>query len=299
MKISLIIPAYNSQSTLQKTVAALLNQTMMFSIQEIIVVDSSADPAAIIMADSLRSPLIQLVRLEKKTSPAEARNIGAGYATGDILGFIDSDVELAAAWVENILIAVRSGARIGGGGIALTKEQSLKWLPLAQYYLQVNETIAGGKTRKQLLVSSCNMFCERKLFEELGGFPNLRAAEDTMLCLKAGKLTSVWFIPEAVCYHIFREQWGGFLHNQTLLGRYIIIYRRRHFGDWYYRSFWPVLLLPLFLFIKMCRIFSRVFRTGPYHSFMFICSFPVFLAGFLAWAYGFFQGCFQKDQEPV
>ncbi|MCK5242456.1 glycosyltransferase [bacterium] len=299
MKFSFIIPSYNSQTTIRRNVFSVLSQESFDFVHEVILVDSSDNSKVQELISGFSHPRLRIIILEKKTHPAETRNIGARMATGDVLCFIDSDIELGKQWLANIAKACESGTRIGGGGILISDEQRFKGLPLAQYYLQFNESIASGSMRSQKLVPSGNMYCERKLFLELGGFPELRAAEDTMFCLKAGKITLVWLVPEAVCYHIFREQWSDFLHNQTLLGRYIIIYRRRHFGTWYYRSFWPVLFLPLFLFIKLCRIFSRIFRTRPYHSFMFIYSFPVFLAGFLAWAYGFFQGCFQKDQEPV
>ena len=61
-------------------------------------------------------------------------------------------------------------------------------------------------------------------------------------------------LPKAKCFHIFRESFESYFNNQKVLGKYIIVYRRMTYNKWYYKGFWPILLLPAFLLIKITRI---------------------------------------------
>ncbi|HTL70401.1 MAG TPA: hypothetical protein VL404_03825, partial [Candidatus Eisenbacteria bacterium] len=158
---------------------------------------------------------------------------------------------------------------------------------LAQYYLQSNEFQPAGRRRKKPFLPACNFFCDRRLFEASGGFPEIRASEDTLFCLKLSKIVPVWFVPEARVHHVYRERWDGFFRAQTLTGRYIFLYRRDHYGDWYYRGAWPLFFLPAFLAIKFFRIAGRIFRAGPGPFFGWILCLPVFLVGLALWGWGF------------
>jgi len=233
--------------------------------------------------------------LDKKTSPALGRNKGAGNAQGELLCFIDSDVYLDIDWLENILQAHLSGCQAGSGSVSVPDFQQKSKLALAQLYLQFNESLEVGHKRIVAMVPACNMFVERGLFEGAGRFPDIRASEDVLLCLKIGTLSHVWFVPQARCFHVFRESLGSYFNNQRILGRYIIVYRRNLYHKWYYKGFWPLLLLPGFLFIKITRIKWRIFKAGWTHYWKFVISSPLFLAGFWHWAIGFGQGCFTKE----
>jgi hypothetical protein len=73
--------------------------------------------------------------------------------------------------------------------------------------------------RVKRILPSCNLFCDRLLFRQLGGFPKIRASEDSLFCLKAGELTDLVFIPDAGVYHIFRLDKDDFIRNQLLIGK--------------------------------------------------------------------------------
>ena len=294
-EISFIIPSYNSYKTIYRTVRSILDQTVQENIKEIIVVDSSGDDFTRKVLKTIESPILKVICLEQKTFPSLGRNIGAKQAIGRVLCFIDSDIELCLDWVELVTKEIQKGCLIGGGAILLTEDQKYKILPLAQYCLQFNEFVSTREKRSVSLLPSCNFFCDRELFFQIGGFPNLRASEDVMFCLKAKEITPIFFLPDAKCWHIFREDWNIFLKNQEMLGRYIIIYRRMYYHSWFYQGLWPVFFLPVFLFIKLFRILSRIFRAGPEHIRNLLFSLPVFMIGLLFWGWGFLLGCFKKD----
>lgn len=293
--VSFIIPSYNSLKTLPKTVESILKQAG--ALFEIIIVDSSDEKEAKTQAGLLASDRVKVIALEKKTIPSEGRNIGAREASGELLCFIDSDVILADDWLAQVLSAYQQGCRAGGGAIGLAEFQKNDLLVLAQLYLQCNEYLGGSARVEKLFVPSCNMFCERALFFEVGGFPNIRASEDTLFFLQLQNKASVYFVPQAKCCHIFRQQWQGFLRNQFLLGKYVSIYRRQHYKSIIYKGIIPVLLSPAFLTIKFLRILMRVLNAGFLHVFSFIKSSPVFVVGFFWWSAGFINGFISRDEN--
>jgi O-antigen biosynthesis protein len=294
INVSFIIPSYNSYQTIDRTLKSIFGLKSFENIKDVIVVDSSDDiKTRELLKDGNR--LLKIVLLDRKTSPALGRNIGAGHARGELLCFVDSDIYLDEHWLENILKAYGSGCLAGGGCVSVADFQQNSKLALAQFYLQLNGYLESGRMRTMQMVPACNIFIKRELFEKAGRFPDLRASEEVILCLKLGEFTKVWFVPKARCFHIFRESYGSFLKNQMMLGKYIIVYRRMIFNKWYYKGLWPVLLLPVFVLIKITMIKCRIFKAGWEHYKKFIISSPLFLCGLWYWVIGFWQGCFSKE----
>ncbi len=289
-KISFVIPSYNSFKTIPKTLESIGKLKSYDLIEEIIVIDCSDDLTTRAILSNYPEIKLKIIQLQEKSSPGNSRNIGAKTALGDVLCFIDSDVFLDPLWLDHISYAYQSGCRVGGGSVGIPSFQSKNLLALAQLYLQFNEYLQVGQTRQIKLLPACNMFVDRQLFNQLNGFPQIRASEDVIFCLKAAEQTAIWFIPAAHSFHIFREETRPYLQNQIVLGTYIIVYRRMMYEQWYYKQLWPILLLPLFLIFKTARITTCTARAGRHHLNNFIWSFPLFLAGLFYWGIGFYQG---------
>jgi hypothetical protein len=109
----------------------------------------------------------------------------------------------------------------------------------------------------------------------------------------------VWFYPNIKVFHIFREDMGGFLRNQELLGKYIIIYRRQHYKSFIYKGIMPILLLPLFMLVKFYGIAKRILQVGSVHAVGFFISLPLFFYGLFWWGIGFLRGCFGREKNEV
>ncbi len=296
-KISIIIPSFNSGLTVEYTLKALDWQTGKNLISEIIVVDSSDDKKTKRILSQYESEKIKVVNAGIRVMPAIARNIGARQAKGEILAFLDADAYPTQDWLENIVKDYENGCQVGGGGIQLPDFQKNKPIALAQYYLQFNEYIYRGSKRIKKFVPSCNMFCNRELFQKAGGFPEIRAAEDVLFGLKMNKITNLWFIPEVAVYHIFRVGWAEFFKNQMLLGRYVSIYRKKYYDSFIYKGVMPLIFFPAFLCIKLFKIVSRISQAGWYHIYRFIIAIPIFLIGLSCWSIGFIKGCLDNNEN--
>lgn len=90
MRVSIIVPVYNSAKTLKKCVESLIAQTYK-DIEVIIVNDGSTDNTARIAEQVARIDKRIRVITRENGGLSAARNTGIAVATGDILMFVDGD----------------------------------------------------------------------------------------------------------------------------------------------------------------------------------------------------------------
>ena len=296
--LSVIVPSYNSAATIRLTLDGLLSQPKGV-VDEVIVVDSSDDATTRFYLKEYERKGVRVNRLPHRANPAQARNIGARQAVGEVLAFIDSDAYPAADWAEKIVEVRQSGVRAGGGSVGIPESQRAKPIALAQWFLQFNEYLDAGSAREKTFVPSCNLFCERALFNQTGGFPEIRAAEDVMFGWRlAAAGVKIRFVPEIRVYHVFRERMRAYAKNQAMLGKYTILYRRQQFGSWIYRGIVPILLFPAFLAVKTARIVGRILQTGDRKKMHeFLRSLHLFVIGLICWSAGFLRGCVSRGRE--
>lgn len=90
-KVSVIVPVYNSQNYLERCLDTLVNQTLD-DLEIVVVNDGSTDDSqAIIDGYSERYPS-RIVALTKSNGGlSDARNFGMEHASGEYIGFVDSD----------------------------------------------------------------------------------------------------------------------------------------------------------------------------------------------------------------
>jgi len=91
IKVSVIMPSYNSEQFLPATIDSVINQT--FTEWELIIIDDcSPDNSNKIIEDYMhRSEKIKLIALESNSGPAIARNRAIIEAKGRYIAFLDSD----------------------------------------------------------------------------------------------------------------------------------------------------------------------------------------------------------------
>lgn len=91
MKASILVAIYNAGQTLPRCLDSLLSQTHT-DLEIICIDDASTDRSASIVSEyASRDNRIVFLRNATNQGPAVARNKGLEVATGDIIGFLDSD----------------------------------------------------------------------------------------------------------------------------------------------------------------------------------------------------------------
>lgn len=103
--VSMIMPAFNSETTIQSSIDSVVNQSFR-DLELIIVDDGSTDRTKEIINQNLQQdPRIKFIQVHQ-AGPGGAKNVGIDHAQGQYIGFIDSDdlldVDFIIAGVERL-----------------------------------------------------------------------------------------------------------------------------------------------------------------------------------------------------
>lgn len=99
MKYSVVIPLYNKQHYIKKTLESVLNQT--FQDYEILVVDDGSTDNSLEEAKKMKSSRVRIITQENQ-GVAVARNAGIENAVGEYISFLDADDEWCPNYLETI-----------------------------------------------------------------------------------------------------------------------------------------------------------------------------------------------------
>ena len=101
-KISVIIPVYNKENRIERTIESILSQE--FDSFEIILVDDRSQDASVSIIERLkfRDPRIKLIKLESNSGPMFARMEGCKSSVGDYIVFCDADDTLPPDALHNL-----------------------------------------------------------------------------------------------------------------------------------------------------------------------------------------------------
>lgn len=185
MKISVIIPAHNSEKYVGTAIESCLAQT--YAPHEIIVADDASTDSTVEIASSY-GERVRIVRLLENQGPSGARNAAIKTAVGDWLAFLDADdwflpdklaQQRQCALKNGEAILVYSGFRTSLNGVevpARFRPPIVLW-PMLRY-------------RCAMLIST--VILRRDVFDSIGGFdPILRGVEDWDLFVRLARRYSV------------------------------------------------------------------------------------------------------------
>lgn len=117
---SIIIPTYNSQNRIRKTIDAIKKQKTKHQYEIIIVDDGSTDNTK----EEVKKTNAVYIYQENK-GPASARNNGAKKAIGEILIFLDDDCIPTKNWIDEMLTPFKKKEIMGVQGAYITKQERL------------------------------------------------------------------------------------------------------------------------------------------------------------------------------
>jgi len=160
MLISVVIPTYNRNAGLLKTLGYLDNQILPKNLYEVLIIDdgSKSDVEKFVEKYTNKYAL----KYFKKThgGPGDARNLGIRRAKGDIIAFTDDDCIIPPDWLKNIydsFINNPDAAGVEGKTISFID----KLHPLSHQVIN---------TRDQGIFPTCNMAYKKIFLEKAGGF---------------------------------------------------------------------------------------------------------------------------------
>jgi len=289
MKLSIVIPSYNSQDNLEKNLIALKDQINDLETEVIVVDCSSHDKVDKIC---FQYDFVRFIKIKERFNPGKGRNIGANVAKGQYLVFSDSDVVLEKNSITNIIKHVSQGYKIFGGALELDKKRSEPNLSsyIEHYYFN-HESQASRKPQKRSNLSSALMIVERELFLSINGFSDIPRMQDTELTERMRSLGyDLYFFPDVIGYQIQDSPINKVLSKIFITGNnlYFLRYKKKNYNI---MKVIFTILLPIMMLYKITRINLRNMKySKSYLMFFILC--PLMYGCGLVWMLGFYKGLF-------
>jgi len=236
--ISVIIPTYNSEKTIEKCIRALLNQSYPKNEYEIIVVDDgSTDRTADVIPKFKRVKLIE----QKHRGPAVARNLGVKNSKGQIILFTDADCIPDKKWIKNMVEPFDDKEVIGVSGTYKTFNKSSLIARFAGYEIEERHK----KLEKQKYIDFIGTFSaafRKNIFLKSKGFDETfttSSGEDPELSFRIEKYGKMVFQPNAFVYHFHPNTLFKFLRQKFLRGYWRVFLYKKHKHKLFKHSYTP------------------------------------------------------------
>ncbi len=189
LPVTVVIPTYQGQAELERTVAALEGQTYPLDLFEVVVVDDGSTPP--IVAPPFPGTLRVVAQVRDGFGLARARNRGAAEGSGDVILFLDCDMIPERTWVEAharwhhmaddiVTLGTRSHVEVAGIDPSLIRETGAiadlfagQDAPIPAWidaHLRQTDDLLRDHGDHFRVMSGGNMGISRPLFEDVGGY---------------------------------------------------------------------------------------------------------------------------------
>jgi len=172
-RVSIIIPAYNSEETIELCLEKVINESKNFE-SEIIVVDDCSNDRTVEIVEKFKS--VKLIKLSKNKGAGNARNTGAKIAKYETLCFVDSDIIISKDSIEHLVKRLHQDENIASVS-GIPEISNLDFRSWTSNFVCLrscygNENI---EKEKEFSHSACE-FCaiSKEFFMQMGGYKPLR-----------------------------------------------------------------------------------------------------------------------------
>lgn len=178
-KVSIIMPVYNKEKHLESSINSILNQSYS-NIELIIVDDSSIDNSRDILEKYKFNPKIKIFYNEKNQGCYYSRNLGIKNASGDYIGFQDSDDYSLSTRIEyQINFMYRNNLSMCGCNMIRTHILNFGSWSDDEVLLEYKKTICKeGKDCCEPYFGYPTMIYKKELFDKYGLFIERRKGMD-------------------------------------------------------------------------------------------------------------------------
>ena len=183
IKISIIIPTYNSASTLRKVLESIFQQT--YQNFEIIILDSYSKDNTMSIVKEFKSKKIRVIKISKNKKLSYVRFVGITRANGQYIAFLDSD----DVWHRNKLktqLTLMGNQKFSSTAFNLIKKNKKITINNFPKYLGIKDIIYSRP------IANSSVIVEKKLIHKIAQkYQNVNYAEDylwwLMIMLNLGK----------------------------------------------------------------------------------------------------------------
>ncbi|HYN85824.1 MAG TPA: glycosyltransferase [Pyrinomonadaceae bacterium] len=243
LRVSVVTPVRDEERTLRALVESLQSQT--HAPDEIIIVDGGSEDGTRDLVRRLArdDARIRLVEAGEAT-PGRGRNVGTEAARCEWVAYVDAGIRVEPTWLERLVREAERDPKVEavfGNYEPITRTRFERWAALA--YITPKVERAGGPMRGPVVPSS---LMRREVWRAVGGFPDLRAAEDMIFVervLRSGR--GVGWAPGATVWWHVQPTLRATFRRFTLYSRHNVWAGRQH--DWHHGVARQYLLLSPFV----------------------------------------------------
>ncbi|MDR2690984.1 MAG: glycosyltransferase, partial [Dysgonamonadaceae bacterium] len=273
MFYSVIIPVYNRPDELDELLDSLTRQT--YTDFEVIVVDDGSLTPCKNIVEKYREKLRVRYYYKSNSGPGLSRNYGAGKSKGGYLVFLDSDCIVPPQYLANVEQELAAGKVDFFGGPDKAHSSFSNIQKAINYSMTSMLTTGGirgsGKRITAFHPRSFNMGIRKKVFEQAGGFSEMRFGEDidfSINVISSGYSSRLF--TGAWVYHKRRTDLKKFFKQIFNSGIARINLYKRHPKSLKPVHFFPA-LFTLYLFVSLFLSFLWWFISLP------VCLFAVLI----------------------
>lgn len=210
-KLSVIVPVYNTAKYLHECLESICSQTFQ-DIEIICINDGSTDDSLAILKEFQGKDTRIVIVNQKNQGVSAARNAGLEIATGNYIGFVDSDDQIAPDYFQKLITA----AKHNDADVVFTKAFSADILEKNKLYDQ-QEIICEFLPeflRKDLYNSVCTKIYLNSLIQKhhLRFILGKKLGEDATFNLNFLEFTTRLYYLDYAGYH-YREVFGSATRN--------------------------------------------------------------------------------------
>lgn len=180
-QVSLVIPVYNEEHSLPALYDSIKRQTRQP--EEIVLVDAGSTDATLKLCAQLAASDARIKIVETGgATPGKGRNAGIAAAAHDWTALTDAGIRLDPRWLEQMVEAVAADEEVEvvyGNFEPLTRNFFERCAALS--YPPPKVLRPGGFMRGPSIASA---LLHRRVWQKVGGFPDMRAAEDLIFMEK-------------------------------------------------------------------------------------------------------------------
>lgn len=217
--VTVILPVYNAEKTLKKTIDSIIRQTIGFQHIELIIIDdrSTDRSRSLILSYARMYPNIVPVFFRRNNgSPAIPRNVGIQLAKGEYIMFIDSDDWLAPSGIEKLYQLLKKTGDHYAIGQTIKVEDSSYAITGEYNSCEERESIHPCTIPHvfQHLGPTARMMRTEFIREHNCQFPNMRYAEDKQFFIDVLTNCPTISTTKEVVYYVNRNK-----DNKSLVSR--------------------------------------------------------------------------------
>lgn len=309
--VSLVIPVRNEESSLTALIASIAEQTCQPD--EILLVDGgSSDRTVELARHQLKDkPRYRVIEAGAAT-PGRGRNLGIAAASNEWIALTDAGIRLEPDWLERLIEVAERDSSVDivyGNYEPVTETFFEKCASLVYVPPKIHRL--GGLMRGPSVVS---LLMRHKVWQAVGGFPDLRAAEDLIFMRRIEELGfKTGWAPQATVWWQLRPDLSSTFRKFVLYSRHNVLAGQQRY--WHYRlvryyllslpfvtaglwhSYWW-LAIPLLIFLA--RVAKNIFIRRENRSLLWLLNPAQFvtvafiqavieLATFIGWGQAIWQ----------